>query len=493
MSAYPPLPAGYEYLRAGCARFMQDHPDYDSNVLVMTRFALDEPLPQLDRELRKTLCRHGLKAHRADDKMYSIDAQLWSNLCIYMLCCKYGVAVLEDRIQNEFNPNVALEYGFMRALSKPTLLLKDVGFRNLRADVLGSLHQEFNMFDIPRTLPPPIAKWIRDIEVGVHAGAAESQRLAYAVYLRFQNIQCSGLVYEDPARMKERNEEFDCLREELAKYRKQVGAHADPQVTQILDVADEVLRSQRLQDLPRVTNSFARLASGAPLARDSEPADVKILFRFDDDANGISDIVVKRTYNNSILAYRAFSFAVLSDTGEPVDPSVWVEVEGQRIPGEIIERFVPDPNRAKAYMCTASFAGLQTDAAHRVVTEYRLRRAGLLSRSSIEAYIRSTQGTVYSNFLYSRLQEHVFFKCPPDQELEYLEIGLILPGRWIPDGDTATVLAYTQENADRDPKEAPLLTRAIFRQDGYFSLTIKKPIPGWRYFLAWTVRDGARA
>ena len=90
------------------------------------RFLADKGLlTQLDEALRKALCGHGLVGLRADDRMYPLDRQLWKNVCVYMLCCKYGVAVLEDRLKDEFNPNVALEYGFMRALDKPVLLLAD--------------------------------------------------------------------------------------------------------------------------------------------------------------------------------------------------------------------------------------------------------------------------------------------------------------------------------------------------------------------------------
>ena len=86
-----------------------------------------------------------------------------------MLCCKYGVAILEDRIANEFNPNVAIEYGFMRALNKPALLLADVGFHNLRADIIGTLRETFDITDIPGTIGAPIEKWLNEIRGNHHS------------------------------------------------------------------------------------------------------------------------------------------------------------------------------------------------------------------------------------------------------------------------------------------------------------------------------------
>jgi len=81
-----------------------------------------------------------------------------------MLCCKYGVAVLEDIITDEFNPNVALEYGFMRALGKPTLLLKERRF-NPRADILGTLWREFDILDIDHSVPEALNRWLDDLGI----------------------------------------------------------------------------------------------------------------------------------------------------------------------------------------------------------------------------------------------------------------------------------------------------------------------------------------
>jgi len=130
----------------------------------MTRFVSgNKLLEELDQELRSVLKSYGLDPVRADDKMYMRDRNLWNNVCVYMICCKYGIAILEDRVADEFNPNVALEYGFMRALNKPTLLLADVGFRNLRADIIGTLREHFDITDIKGTIKKPIEKWLKEL------------------------------------------------------------------------------------------------------------------------------------------------------------------------------------------------------------------------------------------------------------------------------------------------------------------------------------------
>jgi hypothetical protein len=159
------LPPGYTFLADECRRFFEDHPHYEQNVFIMTRFVPgNRLLEQLDVELRKVLRENGLNPLRADDKMYMRDRNLWNNVCVYMLSCKTGIAILEDRILDEFNPNVALEYGFMRALNKPVLLLADVGFRNLRADIIGTLREQFDITDIVGSIRPPVEKWLRELE-----------------------------------------------------------------------------------------------------------------------------------------------------------------------------------------------------------------------------------------------------------------------------------------------------------------------------------------
>jgi len=160
------IPPGYRFLADECEKFFEDHPQYDHNILIMTRFvAGNRPLEILDQELRSILIENNINPVRTDDKMYLGDRNLWNNVCVYMICCKFGIAILEDHVVNEFNPNVALEYGFMRALNKPALLLTDVGFHNLRADIIGTLREQFDIANIRETIRAPIEKWLKEVGI----------------------------------------------------------------------------------------------------------------------------------------------------------------------------------------------------------------------------------------------------------------------------------------------------------------------------------------
>lgn len=162
-----PIPFGYSKLSEPVQLFLNDSKnechEYDKNVFIMTRFSPgNKALQQIDITTRRALKNFGFNGHRADDRCYPNDRNLWDNVCTYMVCCKFGIAILENIIQDEFNPNVALEYGFMRALGKPTLLLKEKRF-NARADILGTLWEEFDILDIENTISPAIQKWCNDI------------------------------------------------------------------------------------------------------------------------------------------------------------------------------------------------------------------------------------------------------------------------------------------------------------------------------------------
>lgn len=163
------IPEGYEKLQSSYTNFFADKDnnctDYEKNVFTMTRFKRgNKQLEDIDLTIRQTLQKFGLYAHRADDKCYTSDRNLWDNVCTYMICCKYGIAVLENIDVREFNPNVALEYGFMRALNKSVLLLKEKGFEP-RADIMGTLWEPFDIFQVEESISKGIESWLRDLRI----------------------------------------------------------------------------------------------------------------------------------------------------------------------------------------------------------------------------------------------------------------------------------------------------------------------------------------
>jgi hypothetical protein len=168
------LPPGFEHLTSGVQRFREDFA-YDNSVFVMMKFPdptvispqevelLDDIWMAIDR----TLNAYGLKARRADKRAYT--DQLWENICIYILGSRYGLAVLEDCVAKELNPNVTLEYGFMKALHRQVALLRDIGFKHDRADLTGKLSLPFEIVDgrtlDRKSLTRSVQNWLSDLGV----------------------------------------------------------------------------------------------------------------------------------------------------------------------------------------------------------------------------------------------------------------------------------------------------------------------------------------
>ena len=81
------IPRGYSKLANSLNLFLADGENccnnYDKNVFIMTRYITGHAvLESIDKTIRKVLKARGLFGHRADDKTYTKDRNLWDNLCI---------------------------------------------------------------------------------------------------------------------------------------------------------------------------------------------------------------------------------------------------------------------------------------------------------------------------------------------------------------------------------------------------------------------------
>jgi hypothetical protein len=114
---------GFEHLEPYPQAFLDDHPDPARNMFVMMRFQPSPQLIEAHDTIVKTLAARNMTAIRVDDRDYPGD--LWMNLEVCILGCQYGVAVYEDIDARDFNPNVALEVGYMLARRKRVLILKE--------------------------------------------------------------------------------------------------------------------------------------------------------------------------------------------------------------------------------------------------------------------------------------------------------------------------------------------------------------------------------
>ena len=150
-------------LRAPLSKFYKDHSETQKCAFLMMKYE-DTPIQsKMVVKLKELFKKHGLELLRADEKHYSDD--LLTNIRTYMHGCGFGVAIF-DRINSEyFNPNVSLEIGYMMALKKPILFLKDITLKSLHTDLIGKLYEEFDFQNYKRTFDKSVTKWLDNHEI----------------------------------------------------------------------------------------------------------------------------------------------------------------------------------------------------------------------------------------------------------------------------------------------------------------------------------------
>jgi hypothetical protein len=150
---------GYEGLQPSLDAFSEDHPSFEKNVFIAMRFRPGKQFLEIHDAIKTGLAKFGLKGLRVDDKTYPPDGDLWNNICVYMMGCRFGVCVFEEIDEREFNPNVPLEFGFMRAMNRQVLLMKDMRMPKLPSDMTGKLYRQFNTYEITSTIHEQISQW----------------------------------------------------------------------------------------------------------------------------------------------------------------------------------------------------------------------------------------------------------------------------------------------------------------------------------------------
>jgi len=157
------LPERHQHIESLLKPFYKDHPSPDKNIFIIMRFKDEQPFKEIHEAIEQTCINHGLNPVRADQKAYSDD--LWDNVLTYMYGCNFAIAVFDEINYREFNPNVALEVGFMLSQTKRILLLKDQAISSLPTDIVGKMYHPFNTYDASVTIPPQLDKWFVDLEI----------------------------------------------------------------------------------------------------------------------------------------------------------------------------------------------------------------------------------------------------------------------------------------------------------------------------------------
>lgn len=147
-------------IATGLERFRADYPIGAKTAFIIMQFGSTKPYGEVVTCIRDTLKVRGVTALRADDKEYMDD--LFANIKTYMHACDFGIAVLDRITEDDFNPNVSLEVGYMLGMGKDVLLLKDRTLRSLHSDLAGKLYKQFDTTNVSGTMPEQINKWLSD-------------------------------------------------------------------------------------------------------------------------------------------------------------------------------------------------------------------------------------------------------------------------------------------------------------------------------------------
>jgi hypothetical protein len=160
-------------IRESLQRVRVDYPDPDKVAFLMMRFGKTQAHKNIVKGIKKTLDPLGISVVRADDKQYHDD--LFPNVLTYVYGCSFAISVFERIEKEEFNPNVALEVGYMLALRKHVCLLKDRTLDTLHADLVAKLYRVFDPFDPTGTIPGELSQWLKDkgLPSPAHSGSVD--------------------------------------------------------------------------------------------------------------------------------------------------------------------------------------------------------------------------------------------------------------------------------------------------------------------------------
>lgn len=141
-------------------RLRERYPHYVRCGFLIMRFTASKPYGRIVDTICQTAGRHNLNILRAD--AHEFHADLLSNVKTYLHGCSFGIAVYDRIRTDEPNINVGFEAGYMMAMNKPVLLLKDETLPQLQADLAGKLYKGFDPHNPEETIPPQFEKWLED-------------------------------------------------------------------------------------------------------------------------------------------------------------------------------------------------------------------------------------------------------------------------------------------------------------------------------------------
>jgi uncharacterized protein YodC (DUF2158 family)/nucleoside 2-deoxyribosyltransferase len=142
-------------------KFKSVYPDPTKAAFIMMKYGKTQAHSDIAPTIKAALKSESITGMRVDERAFHTTDLYW-NIVTYMHGCGFGIAVFERIESDDFNANVAFEAGYMMALGKPVLLLKDKTVEKLHADLDGKLYKTFDTRDQKKTIPGVIKEWLQD-------------------------------------------------------------------------------------------------------------------------------------------------------------------------------------------------------------------------------------------------------------------------------------------------------------------------------------------
>jgi hypothetical protein len=143
---------------------------YKKSVFIMTKFPnvqnpgpTDAELTRVIKAAQDAVTASGFIPRLAYDRRYH--PGLWDNVETYLCGCGLGIAIVESKHQNELNPNVTMEWGWMRAMGKDVLYLVEKTFDRKRADTSGLLEDPFTWDNPEPEITASISQWLKNVDI----------------------------------------------------------------------------------------------------------------------------------------------------------------------------------------------------------------------------------------------------------------------------------------------------------------------------------------
>lgn len=158
---FPPHHLQYGQLLQQFNQMLKGKP-YERRVFIMTKYR-DGANAQLDAQLQSVIdtVKDAVVARGYHPQLAAeikLHPNLWENIECQLLACGRGIAIVEDRFNPKLNPNVAMEWGWMRAMQKPVLYLVEKSVEQVPADVAGLIKSRFDWDNPQASIPQLIAQ-----------------------------------------------------------------------------------------------------------------------------------------------------------------------------------------------------------------------------------------------------------------------------------------------------------------------------------------------